>query len=251
MQDPTLYSQIKPQFPEQEHLKCPRCDSPNTKFCYYNNYNLSQPRHFCKSCRRYWTKGGALRNIPVGGGSRKNTKRTSSSSSSSTKRSSAAVSPTTTATTSTVTAATTTPSSPSTTQVSPKPEPYSLAAPASFDLDRRLLDVSGGSFSSLLASNVGQFGSLLEGLNPTGSNLQLSGFMNHGPSSTTQASSTNQNPPIRNPNTNNVVPDLQVGFQNGNSQGFLSVQGGEESGCWNTSNGWPDLAIYTPGSSFQ
>ncbi|XP_010462007.1 PREDICTED: dof zinc finger protein DOF1.7-like [Camelina sativa] len=69
--------------PEQEQLKCPRCDSPNTKFCYYNNYNLSQPRHFCKNCRRYWTKGGALRNIPVGGGSRKNNKRSASSSSSS------------------------------------------------------------------------------------------------------------------------------------------------------------------------
>ncbi|KAJ4896658.1 Dof zinc finger protein DOF1.7 [Raphanus sativus] len=69
--------------PEQEQLKCPRCDSPNTKFCYYNNYNLSQPRHYCKNCRRYWTKGGSLRNIPVGGGSRKNTKRSSSSSSSS------------------------------------------------------------------------------------------------------------------------------------------------------------------------
>ncbi|KAK9080382.1 hypothetical protein SSX86_000140 [Deinandra increscens subsp. villosa] len=52
-------------------LKCPRCDSSNTKFCYYNNYNLSQPRHFCKSCRRYWTKGGVLRNVPVGGGCRK------------------------------------------------------------------------------------------------------------------------------------------------------------------------------------
>lgn len=57
-------------------LKCPRCDSLNTKFCYYNNYNLSQPRHFCKSCRRYWTKGGVLRNVPVGGGCRK-TKRSS------------------------------------------------------------------------------------------------------------------------------------------------------------------------------
>nr|DAD35117.1 TPA_asm: hypothetical protein HUJ06_005757 [Nelumbo nucifera] len=58
-------------------LKCPRCDSLNTKFCYYNNYNLSQPRHFCKSCRRYWTKGGVLRNVPVGGGCRK-TKRSKS-----------------------------------------------------------------------------------------------------------------------------------------------------------------------------
>ncbi|KAK4358865.1 hypothetical protein RND71_021094 [Anisodus tanguticus] len=53
-------------------LKCPRCDSSHTKFCYYNNYNLSQPRHFCKNCRRYWTKGGALRNVPVGGGCRRN-----------------------------------------------------------------------------------------------------------------------------------------------------------------------------------
>ncbi|KAG8098298.1 hypothetical protein GUJ93_ZPchr0013g36119 [Zizania palustris] len=30
-----------------------------------------QPRHFCKTCRRYWTKGGALRNVPIGGGCRK------------------------------------------------------------------------------------------------------------------------------------------------------------------------------------
>ncbi|KAF5184806.1 Dof zinc finger protein DOF5.4 [Thalictrum thalictroides] len=57
-------------YPNQA-LKCPRCDSLNTKFCYYNNYNLSQPRHFCKNCRRYWTKGGVLRNVPVGGGCRK------------------------------------------------------------------------------------------------------------------------------------------------------------------------------------
>ncbi|XP_047312194.1 dof zinc finger protein DOF3.1-like [Impatiens glandulifera] len=57
---------------EKENLRCPRCDSPNTKFCYYNNYNLTQPRHFCKTCRRYWTKGGALRNVPIGGGCRKN-----------------------------------------------------------------------------------------------------------------------------------------------------------------------------------
>ncbi|XP_010542653.1 PREDICTED: dof zinc finger protein DOF2.2 isoform X2 [Tarenaya hassleriana] len=55
-------------------LKCPRCDSANTKFCYYNNYSLSQPRHFCKACRRYWTRGGALRNVPVGGGCRRNKK---------------------------------------------------------------------------------------------------------------------------------------------------------------------------------
>ncbi|GMI82352.1 hypothetical protein HRI_001904500 [Hibiscus trionum] len=51
--------------------KCPRCESLNTKFCYYNNYSLSQPRYFCKTCRRYWTQGGTLRNVPVGGGCRK------------------------------------------------------------------------------------------------------------------------------------------------------------------------------------
>ncbi|AED98282.1 unnamed protein product [Arabidopsis thaliana] len=60
---------------QQEQLSCPRCESTNTKFCYYNNYNFSQPRHFCKSCRRYWTHGGTLRDIPVGGVSRKSSKR--------------------------------------------------------------------------------------------------------------------------------------------------------------------------------
>ncbi|KAL6566685.1 hypothetical protein OROMI_015089 [Orobanche minor] len=69
----------KPRPADMQVIKCPRCDSTNTKFCYYNNYSLSQPRYFCKSCRRYWTKGGTLRNVPVGGGCRKN-KRSSSSS---------------------------------------------------------------------------------------------------------------------------------------------------------------------------
>uniref|UniRef100_A0A7N1A141 Dof zinc finger protein n=1 Tax=Kalanchoe fedtschenkoi TaxID=63787 RepID=A0A7N1A141_KALFE len=58
---------------------CPRCASSNTKFCYYNNYSLSQPRYFCKGCRRYWTKGGSLRNVPVGGGCRKSRRGRSSS----------------------------------------------------------------------------------------------------------------------------------------------------------------------------
>ncbi|KAM0937611.1 putative transcription factor C2C2-Dof family [Dioscorea sansibarensis] len=77
--------------PPEQPLKCPRCDSPNTKFCYYNNYSLTQPRHFCKTCRRYWTKGGALRNVPVGGGCRK-AKKTKSSCSSSSSSSSSIVS---------------------------------------------------------------------------------------------------------------------------------------------------------------
>ncbi|PIN03321.1 hypothetical protein CDL12_24161 [Handroanthus impetiginosus] len=62
-------------------LKCPRCESTNTKFCYFNNYSLSQPRHFCKTCRRYWTRGGALRNVPVGGGCRRNKRSKSTTSS--------------------------------------------------------------------------------------------------------------------------------------------------------------------------
>ncbi|XP_047311357.1 dof zinc finger protein DOF1.4-like [Impatiens glandulifera] len=69
-------------------LKCPRCDSSNTKFCYYNNYSLTQPRHFCKACKRYWTRGGTLRNVPVGGSCRKNKRiRRPSSNSSSTSNS--------------------------------------------------------------------------------------------------------------------------------------------------------------------
>lgn len=85
---------LRPHHHHQGHgpqvLKCPRCESLNTKFCYYNNYNLSQPRHFCKSCRRYWTKGGVLRNVPVGGGCRK-TKRSKPKSSNNNPSSDAAV----------------------------------------------------------------------------------------------------------------------------------------------------------------
>ncbi|XP_010936713.1 dof zinc finger protein DOF5.6 isoform X1 [Elaeis guineensis] len=67
---PMMERRLRPQ--HDQALKCPRCDSTHTKFCYYNNYSLSQPRYFCKTCRRYWTKGGSLRNVPVGGGCRKN-----------------------------------------------------------------------------------------------------------------------------------------------------------------------------------
>ncbi|CAL9092898.1 Dof domain, zinc finger [Musa troglodytarum] len=71
---PQPMSQARNNQQQKQHwppLKCPRCDSTNTKFCYYNNYSRSQPRHFCKACRRHWTEGGTLRNVPVGGG-RKN-----------------------------------------------------------------------------------------------------------------------------------------------------------------------------------
>ena len=77
MQDPApaMVAEEKLVAEEKQQLKCPRCESNNTKFAYYNHQNLSQPRHFCKDCRRHWTKGGALRNVPVGGGTHKNSKR--------------------------------------------------------------------------------------------------------------------------------------------------------------------------------
>ncbi|KAL4585583.1 hypothetical protein LXL04_010206 [Taraxacum kok-saghyz] len=56
---------------QPDPLKCPRCESTNTKFCYYNNYNKMQPRYVCKACKRHWTEGGILRSVPIGGG-RKN-----------------------------------------------------------------------------------------------------------------------------------------------------------------------------------
>uniref|UniRef100_A0ACD5W9Q0 Uncharacterized protein n=1 Tax=Avena sativa TaxID=4498 RepID=A0ACD5W9Q0_AVESA len=60
-----------PNTPSGAREQCPRCASHDTKFCYYNNYNTSQPRHFCRACRRYWTLGGSLRNVPIGGSTRK------------------------------------------------------------------------------------------------------------------------------------------------------------------------------------
>lgn len=82
--DALVYSDPKHEHPEADAstqdkmlkkpdkiLPCPRCDSLNTKFCYYNNYNANQPRHFCRNCQRYWTAGGTMRNVPVGAGKRK------------------------------------------------------------------------------------------------------------------------------------------------------------------------------------
>ncbi|XP_028778994.1 dof zinc finger protein DOF3.1-like [Neltuma alba] len=218
MQDPMAFQPMKPQFPEQEQLKCPRCDSTNTKFCYYNNYNLSQPRHFCKNCRRYWTKGGALRNIPVGGGSRKNTKRSST-----TKRPSAAA----------ASSASSPPASvPPASTARPDPDPTRFYANPSGP--PRI----GGSFSSLLAST---WGGLFEGLNPNGSGLkmmQLHEFGENVGSGHAKNSDSGRN----------SGPERQ---SNGNSESFLGKQN-VDSSCWNgSSNGWSDLAIYTPGSSYQ
>ncbi|OIT21945.1 PREDICTED: dof zinc finger protein DOF4.6-like [Nicotiana attenuata] len=85
---PVPATERKPRPQKEQAINCPRCNSTNTKFCYYNNYSLSQPRYFCKTCRRYWTEGGSLRNVPVGGGSRKNRRSNSSSNNSSSSTSS-------------------------------------------------------------------------------------------------------------------------------------------------------------------
>ncbi|WVZ01197.1 hypothetical protein V8G54_027266 [Vigna mungo] len=203
MQDPALFQPLKPHFPEQEQLKCPRCDSVNTKFCYYNNYNLSQPRHFCKNCRRYWTKGGALRNIPVGGGSRKNAKR--SSSSTNTKRASPSPAP-----------------EPDPTRVCPNP-----------------VVGGGGNFGSLLASGA-HLGNLLVGLKSSGANLNAVQMEEFGEN----VSSGHQADPGSGRN-----PVLEI-ERNGNAASFLSMQNGDSS-CWNGTNGWSNLAIFTPGSSYE
>ena len=235
MQDPsTAFQTIKPQFPEQEQLKCPRCDSNNTKFCYYNNYNLSQPRHFCKNCKRYWTKGGSLRNIPVGGGSRKNTKRSSNTKRANPDPNPDPVKPTRRVADSSSSSAT---SSASGQQLAGNgnQDPtrvYGVEA----DPDSKILDM-GGSFSSLLASS-GQFGSIFEGLDSGGSGLKMvrmGGFgedLNAGPS-------RDPGLDLQGSSNNNTTND-------GGGESYL--QGGE----WgNSNNGWPGLAIYTPGSSFQ
>ena len=42
----------RPKLPRPEGTcPCPRCASEDTKFCYYNNYNMKQPRYFCKVCQ--------------------------------------------------------------------------------------------------------------------------------------------------------------------------------------------------------
>ncbi|GMH31165.1 hypothetical protein Nepgr_033008 [Nepenthes gracilis] len=71
-QSETSTSEEKPLKKPDKILPCPRCNSMDTKFCYFNNYNVNQPRYFCRSCQRYWTAGGTMRNVPVGAGRRKN-----------------------------------------------------------------------------------------------------------------------------------------------------------------------------------
>lgn len=48
-QEVELEANGKPKLPRPTvPVSCPRCDSEETKFCYYNNYNIKQPRYFCR-----------------------------------------------------------------------------------------------------------------------------------------------------------------------------------------------------------
>ncbi|EFJ21141.1 hypothetical protein SELMODRAFT_417529 [Selaginella moellendorffii] len=57
--------------------QCPRCQSYNTRFDYYNNEKSTgkrdQPRYACRSCKGKWTQGGKVRDVslsPTGGNKR-------------------------------------------------------------------------------------------------------------------------------------------------------------------------------------
>ncbi|XP_070020193.1 dof zinc finger protein DOF3.1-like [Nicotiana sylvestris] len=90
-------------------------------------YNLTQ--------KRYWTKGGTLRNISVGGGSRNNTTSSNKKISSSTTLSSVS-------------------SSKPDQITNPKPEPFGIPAIPAFDQNCcRAIGMTNGQFSSLLESS--------------------------------------------------------------------------------------------------
>ncbi|XP_074577735.1 dof zinc finger protein DOF3.7-like [Curcuma longa] len=215
---PAAFPAVKLTYCEQEqNLRCPRCESTDTKFCYYNNYNLSQPRHFCKSCRRYWTKGGALRNVPIGGGTRKNSKRSTASSSSSAASNAAKR---------------TNPPKPSSAPcVLPNPELISKAYPPP-DPDRHLLDMP-GSFSSLLAAE-GAFDGFLGSFAPLGPmpfsrDVSTSSIDFHGVELPKLVSG------------NSCNGDMATS----SAEIFDKLDG--DSGSW--ASGWTDLAVYNRDSN--
>ncbi|KAK1378719.1 hypothetical protein POM88_025463 [Heracleum sosnowskyi] len=57
------HSQGEGEIKPEPNQKCPRCYSSDTRFCYFNNKNTSQPRYICKNCKKFWTQGGHVRNI--------------------------------------------------------------------------------------------------------------------------------------------------------------------------------------------
>ncbi|KAH0849526.1 hypothetical protein HID58_096387 [Brassica napus] len=93
MQDPSAYynsmmathtttTTTQPQqFPEQEQLKCPRCDSPNTKSVTTTTTTCHSPVTFAKAAVVTGPKAGLSATFPSAAVSRKNAKRPTSASS--------------------------------------------------------------------------------------------------------------------------------------------------------------------------
>lgn len=115
-----------------------------------------------------------------------------------------------------------------------------------------------GSFRSLLN---GQFEGFLDGLNPNGSagpTIDLGGF---GESTPGSGPGRIGDLGLELQSTSNAVAESFLGFQmgggdsscwGGNIGGGGGGGGGGGSGNGNgNGNGWPDLAIYTPGSTYQ
>lgn len=192
----------------------------NTKFCYYNNYNLSQPRHFCKACRRYWTKGGALRNIPVGGGTRRNSKRHSTSYSASSNADSSSSSINNKNTKNNTGVINPHPPKKAAIEI---PDP-ALVYPGIGHLGPQIGVGGNGGFSSLLEENE-HYGNLLDSFHHVG----VGGENNN--ESNCLASS----------------PPENLNFWS-NSSGAGGV--GDDSSGHGAGGEWPDLSIYTPRSDF-
>ncbi|XP_047327719.1 dof zinc finger protein DOF3.4-like [Impatiens glandulifera] len=225
--------------PEPENVPCPRCDSTNTKFCYYNNYNLSQPRHFCKSCRRYWTRGGTLRNVPVGGGTRRNPIKRS--------RNSSSVAAAASSSSSSAAAAVTIRDS---IPLLPPPKSIDATATSSFYTEMNLNETY-HQYDPVSAIHPGTFTSLLAPP-PQGGSGGLFGLGGYGLDSGSGLRETEFGLSI------GVWPMEEMGVV-GNGGGDPGVTwqmgvggGGGERGLTESEYfGWPELAISTPGKAVK
>nr|XP_017224984.1 PREDICTED: dof zinc finger protein DOF4.6-like [Daucus carota subsp. sativus] len=62
---------VNPSSEMEQNLRCPRCDSEETKFAYFNNNKTSQPRYRCNNCKKLWTNGGKVRDLSSNGEERR------------------------------------------------------------------------------------------------------------------------------------------------------------------------------------
>lgn len=223
-------------------LNCPRCDSTNTKFCYFNNYSLTQPRHFCKACRRYWTRGGALRNVPVGGGYRKN-KRSKSNSTTASSKSQAM-------TTGLIKSTSVSPSPSSCSTHFPQPSPqFSFMATL-----QGLGQYGGGSIGS---NNIAGFQAQMAATNGGGGEADL-GFNNSGGSSNLLVGGVEQwtLPFLGGLDHHHQLPtNYQTPVKTEDSQGLnfsrQFIGGLENNQYWSTGNQWADFSGVNSSSTSQ